>query len=322
MSSSTHLPPQSRPQPNRLKQGAETIHVGLAVDIGAQGQLAIEHFHRFVQPSSAQCQLCYVTPPQYSRDKVFELFDDEAKQYWFDKAQTGLKLYDDQLVARHYQVLEPIIVQEAPSVAEGLVGYVHTHHPDLLMMGMEPYKTETVRWQMDSSSYWVANHVSTPLLVVKRAPISDSVLRVLVALDGTFHDQEVFANLMGWLPKNQVVLNLVTVVSLHSYATPLAEAYVDYQAIESAYATHAQQYLEMLKQTFIGRGFKVDQTLVEYGDPADRLLTVSETVPTDLVVMGARDHSKPFSRWFMGSVSSKVLAHSHASVAVLHTETD
>jgi nucleotide-binding universal stress UspA family protein len=93
----------------------------------------------------------------------------------------------------------------------------------------------------------------------------------------------------------------------------------DYQTykepLTDAFRQHARKILDDAMENFKDYNNKVD-TLIEQGNPAYKLLEISEEGDYDLIVIGSRGLG-PFSRAVMGSVSNKVVHHAKMSVLVV-----
>jgi len=78
----------------------------------------------------------------------------------------------------------------------------------------------------------------------------------------------------------------------------------------------AQKRLEEAGKKIQGMGITA-RTVMDYGSsPADSILTFSEKEGVDLIVLGSRAKTG-LDRFLIGSVASKVVAHSTCSVMVL-----
>ncbi|WP_373047824.1 universal stress protein [Vulgatibacter sp.] len=66
-------------------------------------------------------------------------------------------------------------------------------------------------------------------------------------------------------------------------------------------------------------GFPRDrvEVIIEYGNPADTIVAQAAERNADLIVMGARGMG-PVGRFFVGSVSDRVVHHAGRSVTVVH----
>ncbi len=53
------------------------------------------------------------------------------------------------------------------------------------------------------------------------------------------------------------------------------------------------------------------------GDPVEQILNESQERHADLIVLGSHGTGGRLAQWLLGSVSSKVLEYSQASVAIL-----
>lgn len=79
----------------------------------------------------------------------------------------------------------------------------------------------------------------------------------------------------------------------------------------------AKGYLEEVKARFAQEDYWV-QTLVESGDEASVIVDVAAAQETNLIIMSTHGRTG-FSRWFMGSVTEKVLYSSPGPVLITHS---
>jgi len=84
--------------------------------------------------------------------------------------------------------------------------------------------------------------------------------------------------------------------------------------------SHARDLTDEAVQALQGRGVSTETELLE-GPPADAILRVAATQDVDLIVMGSRGRGAVTSL-LLGSVSHRVLAHTHAPVLVVRAEDD
>ena len=75
------------------------------------------------------------------------------------------------------------------------------------------------------------------------------------------------------------------------------------------------KYVEDVSCELLGKGLTIDSTVIE-GDPRDGLLDAARKSGADLLVVGSHGRSG-LSKWFMGSVSSHVVAHAPCNVLVV-----
>jgi nucleotide-binding universal stress UspA family protein len=161
------------------------------------------------------------------------------------------------------------------------------------------------RFMLGSVSTHVIHHVSCSVLVVREAP--RTIRRIVLAVDGSSVSK-------------RAVQFLVRTMS------PLADARMREPVIVTV--THAMPFLNypelrdagkaMVEETatkLLRAGYRVEQ-VPRLGNPADEILKVSETHEADLIVTGAKGLGA-IGRFFLGSVSTRVVQHATCSVLVV-----
>jgi len=101
----------------------------------------------------------------------------------------------------------------------------------------------------------------------------------------------------------------------------VAEDFIDFGegvtlALTEQIRQEAEKRLEEYRSKAQALGMKARAVLDTGRSPADSILTFAEKENADLLVMGSRAKSG-FDRFLIGSVASKVVAHSKCSVMVL-----
>jgi len=101
----------------------------------------------------------------------------------------------------------------------------------------------------------------------------------------------------------------------------VVEDFVDFgegipENVSAQLMDYARSALEKARVEAKKLGLEVS-TAIEYGtSPADTILTYSEKVKPDLIIMGSRAKTG-LDRFLIGSVASKVVSHAPCSVLVL-----
>ncbi|MFP5221902.1 MAG: universal stress protein [Acidobacteriota bacterium] len=136
-------------------------------------------------------------------------------------------------------------------------------------------------------------------------------MKVLACIDLSTQAQTVLENSIELAKWKQAELIIFTV----------AEDFIDFGegvtlALTEQIKAQAQKRLEEAGKTVQSMGISA-RTVMDYGSsPADSILTFAESEHVDLIVLGSRAKTG-LDRFLIGSVASKVVAHSTCSVMVL-----
>ena len=177
----------------------------------------------------------------------------------------------------------------------------HAKRGDLIAVGSRGLDALD-RFLLGSVSTQVTLHAPCSVLIVKEPP--RPIRRILVAVDGSRASRKVlrFVHqdlLPQWQLRNTQIL-LVHVMPLLKYPE-LKEA--------------GQRLLRHYANTLSKAGFQVTEA-PRLGRPADEIMTVAKRQQADLIVCGAKGLGA-VGRFFLGSVSTKLIQHSPCSVLVV-----
>jgi len=140
--------------------------------------------------------------------------------------------------------------------------------------------------------------------------------RVLVGFDGSPEALNALEKAVGLAKALGAEVYVVTVVPtpntvLGPMMTPET---LDYSPLVKT----AEEVLEKIVKERSGKGVSISYE-VRLGDPASALLEAAEEIGADLIVLGRRRLSG-LERIALGSVSSKIVNHSHVDVLVVKHE--
>ena len=173
----------------------------------------------------------------------------------------------------------------------------HAKRGDLIAVGSRGLDAVD-RFLLGSVSTQVTLHAPCSVLIVKEAP--RPVHRILAAVDGsTASEKAVRFVLQDLLPQWQ--LRDTEIILVH--AMPLLK----YPEVKEAGKRLFKRYADKL----VKAGFTVTEA-PRLGRPADEIITVAKQKQADLIVMGAKGLGA-VGRFFLGSVSTKVVQHSSCS---------
>jgi nucleotide-binding universal stress UspA family protein len=202
-------------------------------------------------------------------------------------------------------------------VAEEILRAVAELRAELLVVGacgLSPVR----RFLVGSVAERVVRHSSCPTLLVR--PHSGAPRRALLGIDASPGATRAAEWLRQFPLPAACELRLVTVLPLleawlHAplmLAPPLVE---DVTTLGEREREAAQSRLRGLAAS-LGSGGRRVETEIRSGDPALLLLQVAEEEGVDLIVVGSHGQSAT-ERFFLGSVSEKVLRHAHCSVLIV-----
>lgn len=163
------------------------------------------------------------------------------------------------------------------------------------------------RFLLGSVSTKVIHQASCSVLVVKEAP--RPLKRILFATDGSKSSERA----LSFLTKKMLPLTaqgkkhaaVIEVVIMH------VMPYFKYPELKAA----GKELVRHTSTRLAKAGFQVEE-VSKVGQPAEQVLNFAERTNVDLIIMGARGLGA-VSRFFLGSVSTKLVQHSSCSVLIV-----
>lgn len=176
----------------------------------------------------------------------------------------------------------------------------------LLVLGSRGL-TAIDRFLLGSVSTKVIHQASCSVLIVKETP--RPLTRILFATDGSKSSEKA----LSFLTKKMLPLTtqrkkhaaVIEVVIMH------VMPYFKYPELKAA----GKELVRHTSTRLAKAGFQVEE-VSKVGQPAEQVLDFAERTKVDLIVMGARGLGA-VSRFFLGSVSTKLVHHSHCSVLIV-----
>jgi nucleotide-binding universal stress UspA family protein len=162
----------------------------------------------------------------------------------------------------------------------------------------------------------VVEYATTPVLVVRTAPIS----RLVLADDGSSSAAAARA-LLGRMPGFRGLSVRVVSVSERQpgwFGWLQPEAAAEIQGLEEAIQADHKEHESIAAATAdeLSAAGLVADGVAPVGDPGTEIVRAAETFGADLIVMGTRGQTG-FERLLLGSVARKVLQRAHCSVLVV-----
>jgi nucleotide-binding universal stress UspA family protein len=134
--------------------------------------------------------------------------------------------------------------------------------------------------------------------------------KILVAHDGSKASEKAVKEACGLALKVKASLTVMSVIP-ELYLTELVE--MDRMRILDALSAEAKKTLDRIKAKTEGISL---QTVIKYGNPAEEILATAKKMKADLIVTGSHGRHGA-QKFFLGSVSSKIVDHAPCSVLVV-----
>jgi nucleotide-binding universal stress UspA family protein len=179
----------------------------------------------------------------------------------------------------------------APSILK------HARRGDLIVLGSRGL-TGLDRFMLGSVSQYVTFHAPTSVLVVKQPP--RVIRRIVFATDGSKSSNKALRFLMENIRAENLDIVVVHVMPFLRYPE-LKEA--------------GQALVDRDAERLVKAGYEVSGT-VKLGHPADEVIKMADRHKADLMVTGAKGLGA-IARFFLGSVSTKLIQHSSCSMLVV-----
>lgn len=142
-------------------------------------------------------------------------------------------------------------------------------------------------------------------------------MKVLATTDGSDFSFEALRRLHTLLPREGTEILLLAI-----YPSPQAGAltmigppYIDYAELSEQIRQETMGFVAQGAEILRSQGFEV-RTEVREGDPAATILDRADEEQAELIVVGSHGRSG-LARFFLGSVSQRVVSHAHCSVLVV-----
>ena len=173
----------------------------------------------------------------------------------------------------------------------------HARRGDLIVLGSRGL-TGLDRFMLGSVSQSVTLHAPASVLVVKQAP--RVIGRILLATDGSKSSNKAVRFVMEELRAENIEIVLVHVIP-----------FLRYPEIKEA----GQALIDRDAERLVKAGYAVNGIL-KLGHPAEEIMKVADRQKADMIVVGAKGLGA-IARFFLGSVSTKLIQHSTCSVLVV-----
>lgn len=142
-------------------------------------------------------------------------------------------------------------------------------------------------------------------------------MKVLATTDGSEFSLEALRRLGTMLPREgtEILLLAVFPSPQGGALTMIGPPYIDYSELSEQIRKEAESFVAEGAKILTAQGFQV-KTEVREGDPAGTILDRADAEHADVIVVGSHGRSG-LARFFLGSVSSRVVTHANCSVLVI-----
>jgi nucleotide-binding universal stress UspA family protein len=179
---------------------------------------------------------------------------------------------------------------------------------------------------LGSVSSNVIRNSLVPVLVVRGKPVESEALRLLLAYDSVHAAQHAsFLNQLTW-PATAAGQAVAVIESMSPSHLPdwiqKRARDADTEAMSRAWVEEHQQERQAKQQELaayvenLPAPFQSSAPVVVEGNPAEQLIALVDRERPSIIVVG-KAMKNLFDRWFIGSVSEKILAHADCSVLVI-----
>jgi nucleotide-binding universal stress UspA family protein len=186
-----------------------------------------------------------------------------------------------------------IVEKDAPAPAI----LKHARRGDVIMLGSRGL-TGLDRFMLGSVSQSIMLHAPASVLVVKQPP--RVIRRILLAIDGSKGSTKAVRFVIDELRPENIEIVLVHVIP-----------FLRYPEVKEA----GQALLDRDAERLVKAGYTVNEIL-KLGHSVEEIIKLADRQKVDLIVVGAKGLGA-IARFFLGSVSSKLVQHSNASVLVV-----
>ena len=304
----------------------------LAVDNSPQSQAAANLLQCIQFPAGSKLFLLYVLEAQPCREGQ----EDHTKRQYqtiLSSARSHEEIEAKKVLSRLAESYGNKKLKITPLVHDGIPGgailsAIEKYKIDLVVLGTRG-KTGLKRFLMGSVSEWVLTEAPCSVLIVRKEPKANkrrgSGLNVLIANDGSLDSTFAidFTRQLKFSPTtNMTVCHVIeeqyalrTELAARLGVTGKPEA-ANLAAEILKVREHEGKELLNASTSRLRHGGRPIKKSLTHGHPADQLLTVAKGKKADLVVVGSRGITG-LRRFFLGSVSNKLVSHAPCSVLVV-----
>ncbi len=190
-------------------------------------------------------------------------------------------------------------------------------HPGTVIAMSTHGRSGVQRWLLGSTADKVLHVANNPLLLVRatdHAPSREATLlkKILVLLDGSQLAELTLPHVVELAKKLELEVILVRVFD------PLSQGHMPYvERIIEKMRRDAKAYLELKVHLLESEGLRKVSYLLLQGNAAAQIVDITQATHDNLVAICTHCRSG-IGRWFLGSVTDRVVRHTSDPVLVIH----
>ena len=242
-----------------------------------------------------------------------------------EKAESFMARMGKSLRGEDLQV-QSVVVEGSPG--EEIIKVLHSYKAHLVVIGSRGL-SKLKRFFLGSVSEWVLRDAPCSVLIFRptaRQTKSDRVLKIILATDGSPDSLGAIDMLKAFQFSIATKIILLHVVKKHVYET---------EQVLVANPKHREEFVKMAERLLEEQGregvkvlsqvqeqlspfFPSIEERLAYGHEAHEILKAAKQTGADLIVVGSRGMTG-MRKFFLGSVSEKVVHHAPCSVLVIRS---
>ncbi len=305
------------------------MNIVFGLDQSKYSKSAMAFFRNFRLPSQANVYLVHAIPePESTMEAIGKGKSSLPKR--LEELRKALRAQAELFLTQLGKALKGEDLEVKTIIAEGAPGeevlkVIRQHRAQLVVLGSRGL-SRLKRFFLGSVSEWVLRDASCSVLLARptaKPTKSDRVLKILFATDGSPDSKSAVDLLNAFeftIPPKIILLH---VVRKHVYETE--QVLVSKKSEREEFAKLAERLLEdrgregiAILQDFregLSSAFTEVEERLAYGHEAHEILKAARQTRADLVVVGSRGQTG-LRKFFLGSVSEKVVHHAPCSVLV------
>jgi len=143
-------------------------------------------------------------------------------------------------------------------------------------------------------------------------------MKILVPVDGSKYSMEAVKTAADYAKKMKADVILITVAPFVS-GIDLEISAKDMANLKDGMKRRGEEVLEKAKDILTAEGVSASTVISSAISAADEIIGLAEKKKVNLIMMGNRGLGGAATRFFMGSVASKVINHAPCSVYIVKT---
>jgi nucleotide-binding universal stress UspA family protein len=194
--------------------------------------------------------------------------------------------------------------------------------PNILIAMSTHGQTGIKRWLLGSVAVKMLHASANPLLLVRpnKQPknLGEASLKtIVVPLDGSALAEKALPTAATLAKRMDLEIVLLRVYSVPSAVPYADEAFMyDFNAARERFKSEAKDYLTEKQKELQNDGVKHVAVLVLEGDASSQIIAYARKTPDNFIAMSTHGLSG-IGRWFLGSVTDRVVCHSGDPVLVI-----